>query len=55
MEKYGGNPKCIIADPDIFTLPISSDLDFILIGSDGIFDKISTEDTVKIVCKKAKE
>ena len=47
MEKYGGNPKCIIADPDIFTVPISSDLDFILIGSDGIFDKISTEDTVK--------
>ena len=55
MEKYGGNAKCIISDPDIFTIPISSDLDFILIGSDGIFDRISTEDTVKIVCKKAKE
>ena len=46
IEKHGGNPKCIIAEPDIFTVPIGDDLDFILIGSDGIFDRISTEDTV---------
>ena len=45
MEKYGGNAKCIIADPDIFSVPIDDELDFILIGSDGIFDRISTEDT----------
>ena len=49
MEKYGGNPRCITAEPDIFVVPNSPDLDYILIGSDGIFDKISTEDTCKIV------
>lgn len=54
MEKYGGNSKCIIADPDIFTVPIDNELDFILIGSDGIFDKISTEDTIQIVCNEAR-
>ena len=49
MEKYGGNPNCIISDPDIFAIPNTSELDFLLIGSDGIFDRISTEDTCGIV------
>ena len=46
MEKYGGNKNCIIVEPEIFVTPIDDALDFILIGSDGIFDRISTEDTV---------
>ncbi len=46
MEKYGGNPRCIIAEPEIFSISIDDTLDFVLIGSDGIFDRISTEDTV---------
>ena len=54
MEKYGGNPKCIVADPEIFTVNIDDDLDFILIGSDGIFDRISTEDTAQIVLDEAR-
>ena len=49
MEKYGGNPRCIIPDPDVFIVPNSDDLDYVLIGSDGIFDKISTEDSCSIV------
>ena len=49
MEKYGGNPNCIICDPDVFTVPNTNDLDYLLIGSDGIFDRISTEDTCGIV------
>ena len=49
LEKYGGNPNCIISDPDIYTVANTSDLDFILIGSDGIFDRISTEDSNQIV------
>ena len=52
MEKYGGNPNCIIADPDIFTVPNSDDLDYILIGSDGIFDRISTEETCNIALEE---
>ena len=54
MEKYGGNPKCIIAEPEIFTVNIDEELDFVLIGSDGIFDRISTEDTVQIVIDEAR-
>jgi len=45
IEKYGGNPNCIVADAEIHVVPIGEDLDFILIGSDGIFDRVSTEDT----------
>lgn len=54
MEKYGGNANCIIAEPDIFTVPVNDDLDFILIGSDGIFDRVSTEDTAQIVIDEAR-
>ena len=55
MEKYGGNPKCIIADPDIFATKITDDLDYVLIGSDGIFDRISTPDTCNIVLNEAQK
>lgn len=54
MEKYGGNPRCIIADPEIFSVPTEDSLDFLLIGSDGIFDKISTEDTAQVVIDEAR-
>lgn len=46
MDKYGGNPKVIIAEPDIFTVSVDDSLDFVLIASDGIFDRLSTEETV---------
>lgn len=54
MEKYGGNCNCIIAEPEIFCVDIDESLDFVLIGSDGIFDRISTEDTVQIVIDEAR-
>ena len=54
MEKYGGNPNCIVCDADIFTVPNTEDLDFILIGSDGIFDRISTEDTCSIALEEVR-
>jgi len=54
MEKYGGNPLCITAEADIFTVKVEDDLDFVLIGSDGIFDRISTEVTAQIVIDEAR-
>ena len=54
IEKHGGNPKCIVAEPDVFTVAIDEELDFILIGSDGIFDRVSTEDTVQAVIDEAR-
>ncbi len=40
MERYGGNPNCIIATPEIQTFETTSETDLILLGSDGIFDKL---------------
>jgi len=54
MEKYGGNRNCIIAEPEIFVTNIDDSLDFILMGSDGIFDRISTDDTCQIVLDEAR-
>ena len=53
MEKYGGNPKCIVPDAEVFAVKITDDLDYALIGSDGIFDRISTEDTCSLVINEA--
>lgn len=36
----------MISDPDIFTLNIKEDFDFVLLASDGIFDRITSEETV---------
>jgi serine/threonine protein phosphatase PrpC len=44
MEKYNGNPNVIIVDPEIHHLKITDDTnDFILLGCDGIFDRMNTE------------
>lgn len=55
MEKYGGNPKCIICEPEIHVVQITDETDFILIGSDGIFDRITTEECVKVIMQEAKD
>ena len=38
MEKYGGNPGCIVATPEIQIFALAPTTDFILLGSDGVFD-----------------
>lgn len=45
MEKYNGNPNVVISDPEIHHVSINDDdaPDFILLGCDGIFDRLSTE------------
>jgi serine/threonine protein phosphatase PrpC len=52
MERYGGNPKCIICEPEIHVVKITDQTDFVLIGSDGIFDKISTEECVQVIMQE---
>lgn len=37
----------MIADPDIKAFRVSNSHDFIVMGSDGIFDKISNKETVE--------
>jgi len=43
MERYNGNPNVVIVDPEIHHLRITEDLDYVVLGCDGIFDRINTE------------
>mgnify|MGYP001185884783 CR=1 FL=1 len=44
LEKYNGNPYVIVVDPEIHYVNIAEDShDFILLGCDGIFDRLSTD------------
>ena len=40
-SKYGGNPRVVIATPEIKVFKVEDNYDFIVIGCDGIFDKLS--------------
>lgn len=43
----GGNPNVVIATPDIKEFMIDDKMDFLLLGCDGIFDKISNAEVLK--------
>ena len=45
MDK-GGNPKVLIAVPEIKAFRIKSDHDFIILACDGIYDKLTSETSV---------
>jgi len=50
MEKYNGNPNVIIVDPEIHHVNISDEShDFILLACDGVYDRMSTEQTCQEV------
>lgn len=48
VAKYEGNPNVVIADPDVTAFEIKDNHDFIVIGCDGIFDKLSSKDAIHI-------
>jgi protein phosphatase 2C family protein 2/3 len=41
--RYGGNPKCVIPDPDIKAFKIRPNYDFIVLGCDGVFEKLDNK------------
>lgn len=47
--RYGGNPNVIVCDPEIRCFKIESHFDFILMGCDGIFDRLNNRDVVNQV------
>ena len=53
-EKYGGNPNVVIATPEIKSFKIAKDHDFIVMGSDGIFDKLSNKEAIQCVWNSVK-
>lgn len=42
-RKYGGNQNVLLASPDIVCCKIEEQYDFILLGCDGIFDKLTDQ------------
>lgn len=47
VPAYGGNPKVVIAIPEIIQFTIESQYDFIVLGWDGIFDKVPNHMIIK--------
>lgn len=41
LSKYGGVEGVVVADPEITSFPITNSLDFLVLGCDGIFDKLT--------------
>lgn len=40
LPKFGGIQGVVIAEPEISSFPITTSFDFIVLGCDGIFDKL---------------
>ena len=47
--QFGGNPKVIVPYPDIFCYDLNKDdIDFIILGCDGIYDQISSNEILDL-------
>ena len=56
MEKYGGNPNVIISEPEIFFYDLNrDDIDFFILGCDGIYDQLSSNEILDIAWMIIKE
>lgn len=48
LAKFGGNPKVVISDPDIYCFDLEKDdIDFLILGCDGIYDNMASKDVFK--------
>jgi protein phosphatase 2C family protein 2/3 len=55
LEKYGGNPNCLIATPEINVYTLTDETDFILLGSDGIYDHLDNKQIKAVVQNESRE
>lgn len=46
-KDFGGIPNCIITDPEICKYKLTGKEDFIVLGCDGIFEKLDSEEVVE--------
>ena len=48
LEKFQGNSKVIISEPDIYCYDLEKDdIDFVILGCDGIYDHLASKDVFK--------
>lgn len=52
--RYGGNPMCVIATPDIKCFKIKPNYDFIILGCDGVFEKLDNKAVMNSVWDASK-
>lgn len=55
LSKQGGNPNVVISTPEIKSFRITKDHDFIVMGCDGIFDKLSNKETIQCVWNSVRD
>lgn len=53
IPALGGNPNVVIHNPDIKSFQIKKEHDFIVLGCDGIYDKMSSSDSINCIWKAA--
>lgn len=53
LKKLNGNPNVIISEPEIKRFKICGSHDFIILGSDGLYDKIANTGLVSEVWSNA--
>lgn len=53
LKKLNGNPNVIISEPEVKHFKISASHDFIVLGSDGLYDKLSNSSIVNEVWHNA--
>ena len=44
--RYGGNPMCVVPTPDIKSFKIRPIYDFIILGCDGVFEKLDNKQVI---------
>lgn len=52
--RYGGNPNCVVATPDIKCFKIKSNYDFIILGCDGVFEKLDNKQVINSIWEASK-
>lgn len=53
IPELGGNPNVVIHDPDVKSFQLKPEHDYIALGCDGIFDKLTNEETANCVWRAA--
>lgn len=49
IPELGGIPNVVSAEPEITIFPFNDDLDYVMMGCDGIFDVLSNEEVNEVI------
>ena len=48
LTNFGGNPKVVISEPDIYCFDLNEDdIDFLILGCDGIYDQLTSKEVLQ--------